>query len=71
MPLTPPLDEFEPFDPARYRELPDVTPEHASYLHRMKERGERGLLFVHIPHVLVVGAIDVSGVGVVPWDEPP
>ena len=71
VPLTPPLDEFEPFDPARYRELLHVTPKHASYLRKMKERGERGLMFVHIPHVLVAGAIDVSGARVVPWDEPP
>jgi hypothetical protein len=71
VPLTPPPDEFEPFDPERYREFPDVTPQHLSYLKRMKERGERALMFVHIPHILVAGAIDVSGARVVPWDEPP
>jgi hypothetical protein len=37
----------------------------------MKLRGERGLMFVHIPHVLVAGPIDVSGVRIVAWDEPP
>lgn len=28
-------------------------------------------MFVHIPHVLVAGPIDVSGVRIVAWDEPP
>ena len=71
VPLTPPLDEFEQFDPERYRPLTAATPAHISYLERMKNRGQRPLMFVHIPHVLVAGAIDVSGLRVVPWDEPP
>jgi hypothetical protein len=28
-------------------------------------------MFVHVPHVLVAGPIDVSGVRVVGWDQPP
>lgn len=71
VPLTPPLDELEPFDPERYQPLTDATPAHVAYLRRMKDRGERPLMFVHIPHILVAGPIDVSGVRAVPWDEPP
>ena len=56
---------------AKHARVIITTPKHASYLRRMNERGERGLMFVHIPHVLVAGAIDVSGARVVPWDEPP
>jgi hypothetical protein len=69
VPLAPPIDEFEPFDPDRYEPLADVPPQHEAYVRRMKERGERGLMFVHIPHVLGAGPIDDSGVRVVGWDE--
>ena len=71
VPLAPPLEEFEPFDASRYRELSDVTDPHAAYLRRMKETGKRPLLFVHIPHVLVAGPIDAHRLGVIRWDERP
>lgn len=71
VPLTPPLDEFEPFDAARYKELADVTAGYVPYLGRMKERGERPLTFPQIPHVLVAGPIDISGLSIVRWDAPP
>jgi hypothetical protein len=70
VPVTPPLSEFEPFDAARYAPLPDVTPLHVAYLQRIKEYGQQPLLFVHIPHVLVAGPIDVRGCRVIGWDEP-
>ena len=70
VPIVPPLDEFEPFDPKRYRALAEVTPAHLTYLRRMKQEGKRPLLFVHIPHVLVAGPIDTHGLRVVRWDEP-
>jgi hypothetical protein len=70
VPLVPPQDEFEVFDPDRYQPLPDVPPLHRRYLQQRKARGERGLMFVHIPHVLVAGPIDVSGCRVIGWDEP-
>jgi len=54
----------------RYKELSEVTHAHLTYLRRMKESGRRPLMFVHIPHVLVAGPIDISGVRVVEWDEP-
>jgi hypothetical protein len=66
----PPLEEFEPFDPGRYRELADIPDAHLSYLRRMKDLGKRPLLFVHIPHVLVAGPIDTQGLRVIRWDEP-
>ena len=70
VPLAPPLEEFEPFDASRYRELPDVTDAHAAYLRRMKETGRQPLLFVHIPHVLVAGPIDAHRLEVIQWDNP-
>jgi hypothetical protein len=70
VPVTPPLEEFEPFDSGRYRELADVTDAHLAYLFRMKEEGKPPLLFVHIPHVLVAGPIDTNGLRVIRWEEP-
>lgn len=66
-----PDDEFEPFDPTRYEELSDVPATHVAYLRRMKERGSRPLMFVHIPHIFVAGPIDVSGLSPMSWDQPP
>ncbi|MDX6399750.1 MAG: hypothetical protein QOF27_356 [Gaiellaceae bacterium] len=71
VPARPPLDEFEQFDLDRYQELGDVPAAHRSYLRRMKDEGRRPLTFVHIPHVLVAGAIDIRGLRVIPWDQPP
>lgn len=70
VPLTPPVDEFELFDPDRYAPLPDVTGLHKQYLAQIKARGERGLMFVHIPHVLVAGPVSVSGCRIIGWDDP-
>ncbi len=70
VPPTPPPEEFERFDASRYSELSAVPADHVSYLRRMKERGQPPLLFVHIPHVLVAGAIDVRGLREIPWDRP-
>jgi hypothetical protein len=71
VPLEPPAEEFEPFDPARYHELATPTERHLAYLERMHDLGKRPLMYVHIPHVLVAGPIDVSGLEPLPWDEPP
>ena len=71
IPQKPPLDEFEHFDIDRYQELNDVPPAHRSYLRRMKSEEKRPLTFVHIPHVLVAGAIDTQCLRVIPWEEPP
>jgi hypothetical protein len=70
VPAAPPLEEFEPFDSRRYRELPGVPDAHLAYLRRMKDAGKRPLLFVHIPHVLVTGPIDIRGLLRVRWDDP-
>jgi hypothetical protein len=71
VPLTAPSREFEPFNSDRYHELHDVTPAHLAYLRHTKRHGLRPLGFVHIPHILVAGPIDVSGLDPIPWDEPP
>lgn len=71
VPLEPPAEEFEPFDPARYQELSAPPERHLAFLARMQDQGRRPLMFVHIPHVLVYGPIDVSGLEPLPWDKPP
>ena len=69
VPLVPPNDEFEPFNPQAYRELSEPTPAHLAYLKRMKHAGKRPLMFVHIPHILVAGPIDVSGLTPICWQQ--
>ncbi len=69
--LAPPLDEFEPFDPARYVDLIELPRAHREYLREMKEEARRPLMFVHIPHVLVAGPIETDGVRTISWEEQP
>lgn len=71
VPMAPPSEEFELFDPLRYSPLADVPDLHRSYLTRMSQRNRRPLTFVHIPHVLVAGPIDVRGCRVVRWEDHP
>lgn len=71
VPIAPPSEEFEVFDPARYAPLADVPDLHRAYLSRMSASHRRALTFVHIPHVLVAGPIDVRGCRIVRWEEPP
>ena len=71
VPSEPPSDEFEDFDAARYAPLPDVPDQHRQYLARMRAEGRHPLMFVHIPHVLVAGAIDIRDCRIVRWEEPP
>jgi hypothetical protein len=71
VPAEPPADEFEPFDPARYSELVALP---AAYRPRIRESiaaGRRPLMFVHIPHVLVAGPIDLADAEVVDPMRPP
>jgi hypothetical protein len=69
VPLVPPDDEFEPFNSQAYRELSEPTRAHLAYLKRMKHAGKRPLMFVHIPHILVAGPIDVSGLTPICWQQ--
>ena len=71
VPNAAPADEFDTFDRRHYRELSDVPVAHVAYLRRMKELGRRPLMFVHIPHILVAGQIDVTGLAPLAWDQPP
>ena len=61
VPLTPPVGEFTPFDPARYRELSDVPQRHLDYLVEQRDRGHNALGFVFVRHILVDGPIDIAG----------
>ena len=67
--LAPPLDEFEAFDADRYRELREVPSAHVTYLEQTKAQKKRSLMFVHIPHVLVAGAIDTDGLRRINWED--
>jgi hypothetical protein len=69
VPLAPPLSEFEPFDADRYRALSEVPDAHVSYLERAKAQTKKPLMFVHIPHVLVAGQIDTTGLRRIRWDD--
>ena len=71
VPLSPPLEEFETFDWDRYRELTAVPPAHLAYLEQSKARGKPPLMFVHIPHVLVAGQIDTTGLRRINWQDEP
>lgn len=61
VPLAAPDHEFFPFDPLTYQEATEVPEMHLEYLRRQLARRERALGFVFVPHVLVAGPIDVSG----------
>jgi hypothetical protein len=71
VPLSPPLDEFSPFDPSAYRQLAEPPASYHEYLRRQQERGRRPLQFPKIPHVLVAGPIDVAGLTLVRADVAP
>ena len=61
VPLVPPLSEFTPLAIEQYEEMRSLPPLHTEYLLRQRARGERALGFVFVPHVLVAGPIDISG----------
>ena len=64
-------DEFIPFDADAYEELTKAPAAYAAYMHRLRESGRPGRHFGYVPHVLVAGPIDVSGLTCVRADEPP
>jgi hypothetical protein len=61
VPLKPPSEAFSVFDPDRYEETREVPPSHLEYLERQRARGQLALGFVFVPHVLVAGPIELSG----------
>jgi hypothetical protein len=61
VPLTPPDDEFFPFDAAHHQEPREVPKLHREYLLQQKAKGALALGFVFVPHVLVAAPIDISG----------
>lgn len=67
----PPSEEFEDFHPERYSPLPDVPELHREYLARRSQQQRPALTFVHIPHVLVAGPIDVRDCRIVRWEAAP
>lgn len=60
VPTEPPANEFEPIDPQAYRETTEVPAAHLEYLAECRAGGKRALGFVHVPHVLALGPIDIS-----------
>ncbi len=61
VPLEPPSEAFSAFDPDSYEETLEVPPLHLEYLERQRVRGQVALGFVFVPHVLVAGSVDLSG----------
>jgi hypothetical protein len=61
VPETPPDSDFTPFDPATYEELTEVPSMHLDYLREQRDAGVPALGFVFVRHVLVAGAVDVTG----------
>ncbi len=61
-PTAPPETDFSDFDPQTHQETADVPPLHRIYLQEQKANDAVALGFVFIPHVLVAGPIDVSGI---------
>jgi hypothetical protein len=65
----PAAEQFAPFDPTRYRELPDVPERTRAYYEAAVSAGLRPLPYRFIPQVLVAGAVDVAGAEVVDWAD--
>lgn len=61
VPATPLPSDFSPFGPGRYRELAETPHEHVTYLREQSAPGEPALGLVFVPHVLVHGNVDVTG----------
>ena len=61
VPEVPPHSDFTWFDPATYQELTEVPPLHLDYLVEQRDAGVPALGFVFVRHVLVAGAVDVTG----------
>ena len=61
VPEVPPDSDFTPFDPATYEELAEVPQLHLDYLVEQRSSGVPALGFVFVRHVLVDGAVDVTG----------
>ena len=68
VPLTPPAEEFTPFDTRSYREASEVPQLHREYLIRQRDRGQLALGFVFVPHVLVASPIDIKGLEMIDLD---
>jgi len=69
VPLSPPLTEFSSFDRDAYQQLTAPPTSYQEYLLHQKEMGRRPLQFPKIPHVLVAGPINISGLTTV-WADP-
>jgi hypothetical protein len=61
VPEVPPQSDFTRFDPATYEELTEVPALHLDYLVEQRDAGVPALGFVFVRHVLVAGAVDVTG----------
>ncbi|MEX2369088.1 MAG: hypothetical protein WD552_01690 [Candidatus Paceibacterota bacterium] len=56
------FSQYDPDDIGQYAELPEATKE---YYREMREKGERPLLFVRVPHILYKGSVDTSNLEIV------
>jgi hypothetical protein len=67
----PPATDFEPFDPARYRELPSLPARTAAYHRAAAAVALRPSPFRFIPQLLVAAPIDVTALTTLDWSDPP
>jgi len=63
--------DFEWFSASDYRELDAVAPETISDNRERIRLGMRPLILTRTLHVMVDGPIDITGLPVLSWDEPP
>ena len=68
--LSGPPEHFSLFDPDAYEELGEVPQAYREYLKGSVQDGNVPMLYVTIPHVLVAGPIDTTGLSRVDWTEP-
>lgn len=61
VPSAPPEEEFTPFEADTYQELTETPLLHVEYLREQLAAGRDALGFVFVRHVLVAGAVDISG----------
>lgn len=67
-----PSNDYEAFDPERYRELTQLPSRTVAHYREVAGRGlELNWLFHGTPHILIDGVVNVEGVETIRWSVPP
>ena len=64
-----PESMVELFDPETYEELTALPPRTLEWYLSLHNRGRRGGWFVHVPHILMRGAVSVREAEVIDWRD--